>query len=396
MSGTVRDIEDLLRAAVKSRRVPGVVAAVADRSGVLDEWAFGLAGSSPAREMHVDSIFRIASMTKVVTSVAVLMLSEHGELDLDAPLARYLPGYRQPDVLTSFDTRTNEYQTRPAKSAITIRQLLTHTSGYGYWFLDESLRKLTKEVPELFNPPFLIAEPGQGFAYGTSTDVLGQVIPELTGQSLDEFFAQHIFEPLGMSDTSYRWPEALPRMTSVHARTTDGYVELPLEQRNVEARGGGGLFSTARDFLRLLEVFMHGGRAQGRPILSAASVAAMTRNQIGELFAPPQTTALPTRSNDFIFMDGSQKFGLGFMLETREQATGRRAGTLSWGGILNTYFWLDPSAALAGVLFTQISPFADPDCIDLYRRFERAVYDRIRPPRASTPVVAARSGRFGR
>lgn len=364
-------------AVLEQAAVPGLVAAVGDRHGVLYEAASGRASTAPRREMQTDAIVRIASMTKVVTSLAAMMLCEQHRISLDAPFADYVQAYRQPGVLVSFDKSTLTYRTREAASRITIRQLLTHTSGYGYWFLDEPLLKLTTGTPELFNPPFLMSEPGTRFAYSTSTDVLGLLVPELSGVSLAEFFRARIFAPLGMSDTGYALPQNSQRLVRLHAHRGNGYVELPLETEPPEPRGGGGLYSTARDYLKLLRLFMHGGLADGQRLLSEEGIAAMTRNQIGPLFAERQKTALPERANDFVFMDGSQQFGFGFMIETRDRASGRSAGTLSWAGIANTYFWLDPRAGIAAVLLMQTTPFSDPVCIELLGRFERAVYNAV-------------------
>jgi CubicO group peptidase (beta-lactamase class C family) len=366
-------VDALLRQAAETA-VPGVVAAVTDRHGLLYEAAFGRASSSPYRPMQTDSIVRIASMTKIVTSLAVMMLCEEQGISLDASLIDHLPGYRQPGVIESFDASSLAYRTREAATRISIRQLLSHTSGYGYWFLDERLLKLTTGTPELFNPPFLIAEPGAQFAYSTSTDVLGQLVAALAGVSLAEFFAARIFAPLAMPDTSFELPPDDTRLVSVHARRGAQFEELGHETIAPEPRGGGGLYSTAADYLKLLRLFMNGGETQGRRLLSQDGIAAMILNQIGPAFAERQRSALPERSNDFIFMDGSQKFGLGFMIETRDRAGGRAAGSLSWAGIANTYFWLDPCAGIAAVLLMQTTPFADPVCVDLLERFERSIY----------------------
>lgn len=372
-------IDAMLDEAVVAGRTPGVVAGVIGDDGVVYEAAFGRARTADDKPMQVDTIFRIASMTKPVTTLAVLMLCERGALALDAPLAEYLPGYRQPEVLERFDSVTGEYTTRPARRAITIRQLLSHTSGYGHWFLDPPLYRLTTGAPELFDPPFLMSEPGTQFAYSVSTDVLGQVVPAVTGLGLADFCAERIFAPLGLRDTGYALPADIGRLATLHARRGDAYEELPLERTAHDARGGGGLYSTAPDYLRLLRFFMNGGELDGVRLLSSAHVAEMMRNQIGALHAVRQTTALPERTNDFIFMDGTQKFGLGFMIETRDRATGRKTGSVSWAGIANTYFWIDPVSRLGAVLCMQTTPFADPVSIDIYRGFERAVYDaRVR------------------
>lgn len=327
--------------------------------------------------MRTDSVFRIASMTKLVTSVAVMMLLEERKLSVDQPFAELLPGYEQPGVLDAFDSRTREYRTLPASSSVTVRQLLTHTSGYGYWFLNGPLRSLKTGAPEKFRPPFLTAEPGRRFAYGISTDVLGQIVEPLSGLPLDRFFAERILEPLGMSDTGYAPPSDARRLASVHARAGAGFDAQPNETAGPSPHGGGGLYSTAEDYLALLRLFLNHGESSGRRLLARESIEAMVRNQIGELAADVQRTVAPDYSNDFIFMDGSQKFGFGVLVETRDQPTGRTAGSYGWGGIRNTYFWVDPSAGIAGVVMMQTSPFADPRCVELYRGIERAVYSSL-------------------
>ncbi len=298
-------------------------------------------------------------------------------VDLDTPFARYVPGYRQPEVVVEFDVETSGYTTRPAASEITVRQLLTHTSGYGYWFLDPRLRQLSGDAPDLMNPPFLTSEPGERFSYGTSTDVLGQIIEPVTGLAVEEFFADRICGPLGMTDTSFRLPADGARLASVFERSDTGFAELENERAGPQPRGGGGLYSTARDYVALLQMFLNEGEHAGQRLLSREAVAEITRNQIGELFAERQTTAFAERSNDFIFMDGTQKFGLGVTIETRDQPAGRPAGTYGWGGIFNTYFWVDPHARIAVTLMMQMRPFADPECVDFCRRFEGLVYSTL-------------------
>jgi len=353
---------------------PGIVGGLANRFGTLYLHATGLQSGAPRADMHIDSVFRIASMTKPVTSLAVLMLVEEGKVDLDAPLAEYVPGYRQPEVLRSFDKATKRYATSPAESRITVRQLLTHTGGYGYWFMDAPLLALTKGAPNLFDPPFLMYPPGRKFSYSTSTDVLGQIFAPVAGMPIETFFERRIFAPLGMRDTGYSPPGDLSRLVTVNARRRGAFVEQPNETRGNAPRGGGGLYSTAADYLRFLCLLLNGGELEGRRLLARELVDAMTHNQIGELYAERQVAALGERSNDFVFMDGSQKFGFGVMIETRDRPTGRAAGSYSWGGIYNTYFWVDPSADLTGVLLTQTLPFADPAVHGAYERFEKAAY----------------------
>jgi CubicO group peptidase (beta-lactamase class C family) len=368
-------LDALLASAVTDGVAPGVVAMVAGSRETLYAGAAGVRSRTTLEKMEANCVFRIASMTKLVTSLAVMMLVEEKRIDLDAPFVDYVPGYRQPEVLESFDPNTRRYTTRPADSAITVRQLLTHTSGYGYWFLHAPLLALTSGAPNLLDPPFLMYPPGQKFVYGSSTDVLGQIIAPVTGLTLEGFFAQRIFEPLGMVDTGFGIPADPARLVTRHMRRAAGFVEIENETAVVgAATGGTGLYSTAPDYLRLLQLFLGAGMLDGQRLLEPAGIAAITQNQIGDLKAERQEKALAERSNDFIFMDGSQRFGFGVLIETRDRPAGRAAGTFSWGGVFNTYFWVDPRADVGAVLLMQTSPFADPDSVALLESFERAVY----------------------
>jgi CubicO group peptidase (beta-lactamase class C family) len=310
-----------------------------------------------------------------VTSVAILILVDEGLVDLEAPLADYLPGFVQPDVLTVFDAATGAYTTRPASRPATIRELLSHSGGYGYWFLDEPLRVASGPDPDLFSPPFLIADPGTRFRYSTSSDVVGQLVLPVAGIPLDEFFEARIFAPLGMPDTGFRRPADPSRVAHVHRRTGTGFRQLSLEEQDNEVRGGGGLYSTAIDYLRLLRCLLQGGELEGRRILSSGAVAQISRNQIGSCMADMQRTALVDRSNDFVFMNGTQKFGFGVMIETERSPGKRSVGSYGWGGIVNTYFWADPERELAAVLMMQFAPFANRASIELLDEFETAVYE---------------------
>jgi methyl acetate hydrolase len=369
-------ISSVLAQFVDNRAVPGVLGVVTDVDRIVYTGAYGAAQRRNGIAMSSDTVFRIASMTKLVTSVAILMLVDEGSVELDAPLARYVPGFRQPEVLVSFDMRTKSYTTRPAQSEITVRQLLTHTSGYGYWFLDRHLFALTDPAAlDLLNAPFLIDEPGASFNYSTSTDVVGQLIEPVSGAPLERFLAQRVFRPLGMRNTSYTPPKDATRLASLFARSSDGVIELALETSGQAPRGGGGLYSTADDYCRLLRMILNRGMGHDGRLLSEGAWAQLTGNQIGDLRAPVQTSAFTERSNDFIFMNGTQKFGLGLALESRDQPGGRPIGSASWAGIYNTYFWIDFENEFAAALFMQVQPFADIHCVEVCRRFESAIYD---------------------
>lgn len=368
-------IDAVLERAVAERRIPGAVALVTDRRGVLFETAHGLASTRESRPMCTDTVFRIASMTKPLTSVAVLMLAEEGRLSLDDPLHLHLPGHEQPHVLDRFDEATGEYTVRSPKRAVTIRDLLTHTSGYGYWFLDREVLIEAKGRIEYFRAPFLMHDPGERFSYGIGTDVLGQIVEPLSGIPLERFFAERIFQPLGMTDSSFEPPTKPERLAGLHSLKDGAFEDAPNEARGEAPRGGGGLYSTAGDYSAFVRMLLNAGESdRGERLLEASSVAAMTGNQIGALYARTQRSAYPPRTLDFTFLDGTQKFGFNLMIETRSRPGRRSAGSWGWAGIVNTYFWGDPKAGIGVMLMMQLRPFCDPGCLGVLDEIERAVY----------------------
>lgn len=373
MPFATRDLDAVLDAATASGAVPGIVAAVTDRLGVLYRAASGVADVATGRPMRPDSVFRIASMTKLVTSLAVLQLRERGLVDLDAPFSKYVPGFRQPPVLRSFDFATNAFDATPAATPITVHQLLTHTSGYGYWFLNPELFALQGSTPS-YDHPFLVSEPGTRFQYGISTDILGQLIEPVTGLELERYFEAELLGPLGMRDTNYAGPANRDRLVAVHMQADGVFTAQRNEAQGQGARGGGGLYSTVTDYLALLRMLLNDGSAASRSIVSAATVAELAGDRIAPLRPERQTTAVPSRTADFTFMDGTQTFGYGVLTETRDRPGRRNAGSYGWAGILNTYYWVDPAAGIAAVLFMQMSPFCAPACVAVCDAFEAALY----------------------
>ncbi len=363
-------IDHSLATSVASRLNPGVVASVFSRDAILYS---GAAGGPPGRPLAVDDVFRIASMTKLVTSVAVLMLVDEGRVSLDATVADYVGDFVQPPVLRSFDAKTGEYTTRAASRDATLRELLSHSGGYGYWFLDEPLRVASGDSPNLFDPPFLMSDPGAAFAYSSSHDVAGLVIEAASGKPIERFFADRIFEPLGMQDTGFELPADPSRLVPIAKRNDGAFEWLENESRGPQARGGGGLYSTLADYGRLLAMLMHGGS----PLLRSASAAQISANQLGKLKAARQKTALPSRTNDFIFMDGTQTFGLGVMIETHDQPGRRARESFGWAGIFNSYFWIDPRTGVGAIILMQLQPFSDPGCVETLNRFESSVYANL-------------------
>jgi CubicO group peptidase (beta-lactamase class C family) len=373
------EIDALLRGAVESQRVPMAVAMIADARGVVYQHASG-AGS--------DAIFAIASMTKPVTSIAVMQLVEAGKVKLDEPAATYLPELGSVRVLDAGALR-------PPKSAVTVRQLLTHTAGFGYEFMNREIleRVSRKELPGMmaggdgFLKAPLLFDPGTRWMYGISTDWLGRLVERVSGRSLEAYFRERIFDPLGMPDSFFDVPPSRqPRLAPVFQRNADGTLTQQPRQPSRPSEffsGGGGLHSTAGDYMKLVRALMAGGRLEGRRILSAESVASMGRNQIGDLAIRPFSSLMPQLATDGATLPGAlDKFGLGFALNTKSVDTQRGTNTMSWVGIFNTFFWIDREKQVGAVLMSQMLPGLDAGPRKLLEDFDRAVYAwRARPGR---------------
>jgi methyl acetate hydrolase len=266
---------------------------------------------------------------------------------------------------------------------VTIRQLFTHTSGLGYGFTSPIVRDFKPREGEKYAAGPLLFEPGTQWIYGTSIDWIGKLVEKLSGKTLDEYFRERVFMPLGMNDTYYNVPESKQaRIVTVHHRP-DGRADAPpVEQPNTlplkpvtNFNGGGGEYSTANDYLRFERMILNGGTLDGVRILKADTVALMAQNHMGGVSVPAIKTAQPDRSMDFTFVnDGKDKWGLGFMITTNQVPGKRAPGSLSWGGIDNTYFWIDPTRGVAGVVMMQYLPFADTKALAIYDTFERGVY----------------------
>ncbi|HZM27770.1 MAG TPA: serine hydrolase domain-containing protein, partial [Gemmatimonadales bacterium] len=264
----------------------------------------------------------------------------------------------------------------------------THTSGLGYGFTSPTLRDFKPREGETYPAGPLLFEPGTQWIYGTSVDWLGRLVEKLSGKSLEEYFRERIFTPLKMPDTFYNVPETKQaRLVTVHRRP-DGRADAPLvEQPSQPPRpatsfnGGGGLSSTANDYMRFERMILNGGSLDGARILSSDSVALMGKDQIGDVGVAALKTAQPDLSMDFTFIDdGKDKWGLGFLRTTRQVPGKRSAGSLSWGGVYNTYFWIDPARGIAGVILMQFLPFADTKALAIYDAFERGVYQLADAP----------------
>jgi len=334
-----RQIDAVLRRAADTKEVPGVVAVAANDKGVIYEGAFGTRDLAKGPAMTVDTIFRLASMTKAVTSVAAMQLVEQGRLLLDQPIGGVLPELSAPQVLEGFDD-AGAPRLRPAKQPITLRHLLTHTTGFGYEVWDPGLIRYVKasgtpsgttgKLASLRLP--LVFDPGERWEYGINIDWVGRAVEAVSGLPLEVYFRQHIFVPLGMSDTDYVISSAQrSRLVGVHRRKEDGSLE-PIAPPDPPWRefwsGGGGLYSTGRDYLAFLQMLMHQGRFNGAQLLRPQTVALMGQNQIGDIRAGILKTAMPDRSNDVDFFPGMTcKWGLGYMITPQPGPNGRSAGS---------------------------------------------------------------------
>ncbi|MGE5202041.1 MAG: serine hydrolase domain-containing protein [Acidobacteriota bacterium] len=379
-------VDQVLRRAAESGEVPGVVAMAATREGPIYQAAFGRRALPNGPAMTADSVFWIASMTKAITSTAAMQLVESRKLELDAPIGKVLPELASPQVLEGFDA-AGAPRLRPAKRAITLRHLLTHTAGFGYdiWNPDLVRYQEIKGIPGIIScenaalTTPLSFDPGAKWDYGINIDWVGKAVEKVSGKSLGSYFQQNIFAPLGMRDTAFRLgAEQRSRLVGMHARQADGSLEpMPFEvpQSPEFQMGGGGLYGSAADYLAFQQVFLNEGTFNGAQVLKPETVRLMSRNAIGDLNVRLLKTAVPAYSNDAEFFPGMvKKWGIGFMINTEQVPGGRSAGSLTWAGLGNTYFWIDQKNGVAGVILTQLVPFADRKALDLYGKFETAIY----------------------
>jgi CubicO group peptidase (beta-lactamase class C family) len=378
-------LDKVLSDAVQGGIVAGVAAVVADRDGEL---YLGSAGSLIAGEdapVTPDTLFRIASMTKPIVTVAALQLVEAGRLRLDDEVASIVPAFAALQVLDGFDGETPVL--REPASAATVRQLLTHTSGCGYWFGNAELaryRELTG-LPDVLTSPLgafdapLIADPGTRWEYGISLDWTGRIVEAITGQDLGAYLAEHVLGPLGMLDTAFTpAPEARARLMTLHERTDGGGVAPRgldwLDTPEFHA-GGHGLYSTARDYGRFLRAILRGGELDGARVLSAETVEEAFSDQLHGLPLPDLIpTQAPWLIHDVEALPFRQTWGFGFQLMLEAIPGMRHEGSGFWSGILNTHFWIDRRSGVAGAVLTQLVPMFDAAMLDTLAAFEMAVY----------------------
>jgi methyl acetate hydrolase len=376
-------IDETLRSGIQRRKIPAVTAIVGGPNRITYQGAFGVRDDASGVKVAPDSIFAIASMTKAITSVAAMQLVEQGKLKLEEPVSKHLPELGTVQVLEGYDP-AGKPMLRPARTPVTLKHLLTHTSGLCYDTWSDEMQKYAKAggmrptgvaplVPLMF-------EPGARWQYGYGADWAGKLVETVSGLTLEQYFQRYIFEPLEMKDTSFILPaEKFERSVSRYDRQPDG--SLKQEPRELPApptafNGGGGLYSTAPDYLKFTQMILRRGRtANGAPVLQAKTVEQMSSNQIGSLSAGKLKTANPERSSDVDMQPGaSEKWGLGFLINTTPYPAGRSTGSLAWAGIWNTFYWIDPKRQLSAVIMMQFLPFVDKEAVGLLADFERAVY----------------------
>src|SRR5436305_2386626 len=379
-------IEQMLRQKTADKEIPGVVAMAANANEVIYQGAHGKRDLSKDDPMTLDSVFWIASMSKAITAAGAMQLVEQGKLSLDAPIGQVLPDLSAPQVLEGFDAN-GEPKLRPAKTAITLRHLMTHTAGFAYnMWNGEMVRYLERTgLPDItscknaaLNTP-LMTDPGTRWEYGTNIDFVGKAVEAVSGKRLDAYLRDHMFAPLGMADTGFKIGDCQrKRLVAMHARGEDGSlapIPFELEQEPEFHMGGGRLYGTAGDYIKFTQMILNNGRVNGNQLLRPETVALMQQNHIGELNMPKLTSHVAFATNDVDLYPGmDKKWGLSFMINTAKTPEGRSPGSLAWAGLANTYFWIDPSRDVTGVILMQLLPFVDKHCLEAFAGFERGVY----------------------
>lgn len=379
----LKRIDAVVQDYVNKGWIPGATTLIIRNGKVVYQKEFGFSDVESKSAMKKDAIFRIASQTKAITSTAVMMLYEEGKFLLDDPISKYIPAFKSPKVLEKFNEADSSYTSIPAKREITIRDLLTHTSGIGYASIGSKEAvaiyaknkipsgigtpnaKLAESINTLATLP-LMHQPGEKMTYGLNTDVLGYFVEVISGMNLSEFFQKRIFTPLGMNDTYFYLPEdKFNRLTTVYTEDKDKntikaiatYQDFPKQKGGFYA-GGAGLSASTIDYAKFLQMFLNGGEFNGNRILSPAIIRMMTSNQIGDLNM------------------GIKKFGLGFGLVTEKEASRLPVseGSFDWGGIFGTTYWADPQEGIVALIMTQKYPNSHPDLSD---KFKVLVYQAI-------------------
>ena len=379
-------VDSFLQSWVDKGNIPYAVSMVVHRGKTVHHQAYGWKDAGRQEPLATDAIFRIASQTKLATSIAVMMLYEQGKFLLEDPISRYIPAFADPQVLDSYDSATLEYETRPASRAITIRDLLTHTAGIPY---DHPLGKLSEfDIPFLASTDNMVLEdainrlatrplihdPGAQFTYGPNTDILGRLVEVVSGMTLAQFFQERIFVPLGMNDTYFYLPsDKTDRLVTLFSKdapeaslevsANETYQNFPHSGAQTYYLGGAGLVSTAADYAKLCQVILNGGVYQGTRLLNPLTVRLMVRNQI----------------EDLEVWDRRDKFGYGLMVFTPNSRYGDLApvGSVNWGGAYCSEYTIDFENDLVMQVYTNVMPFALYG--EFVRKYRVLVYQALLP-----------------
>jgi CubicO group peptidase (beta-lactamase class C family) len=380
--------DSLLQAAVDAGDVPGVVAMATNRQGLIYEGAFGTRQVGANVPMSLDTVVWIASMTKALTGAAAMQQVERGKLQLDTPAHKILPQLKESRVLTGFDA-DGQPMTRAPKRDVTLRHLLTHTSGHSYDIWNKQIGEYmkVKNVPGIIScqnaalTTPLVFDPGERWEYGTGIDFAGKMVEAVSGQKLGDYMRDNLLLPLGMDSSAFKITDDMrSRLSRMHARTPDGLVAIDFEipQAPEFEMGGGGMYSTVGDYLKFVQMMLNSGKGNGNQVLKPSTVALMSKNAMGKIRVTMLKPAGVGSSNDAEFFPGLPKgWGLSFMTNEAKAPTGRSAGSLAWAGLANSFYWIDQKKGVAGVLATQILPFADVKALPLFEGFETAVYHSL-------------------
>jgi methyl acetate hydrolase len=377
-------MKSTLDALLAASELPGVVATVLVDGDMVYQGATGVRALGGSEPMTIDTTLAIFSMTKAITGAAAMQLVERGKLDLDVPASKYLDFIGQLSVLDGFDG-DGQPVLRPRRGEVTLRNLLSHTSGYGYdiWNADMGaanaalgiapfgeLKKSALACPLMFDP-------GTAWEYGIGIDVVGLLVEAASGQTLGEYLNENFFGPLGMTSTGFA-PTAsmLARLATTHLRTPDGIIPfaLPAPPEPEFEMGGGGLVSTVGDYAKFAQMILDGGRSGNQQLLRGATVAEMSRNQLGDIALRVLKSASPAALDLDVLPGVNKGWGLSFLLNLDETPQGRSAGSLAWAGLASTYYWIDPTERVVGVWGAQLFPFGDATVMSEFEAFESAVY----------------------
>jgi CubicO group peptidase (beta-lactamase class C family) len=370
----LKRIDAFLQKSVDKKDIPGAVAIICRNGKIIYQKAFGSADNAANRAMKTDDIFRIASMSKAITATAVMMLWEEGLFQLDDPISKYIPEFKNPTLLTNFNPADSSYTTQPAGKEITIRHLLTHTSGVGYGVIDgdERFKAIYKKagIVDLFTTePVKIGDnikklaklplhhiPGDKFVYSEGLDVLGYFIEVISGMPFDVYLKTHIFDPLSMTDTYFYLPtEKASRLVKIQTKTNDNWtafgdgfydVDYPIKGAKTFFSGGAGLSSTAKDYATFLQMYLNNGELNGKRLLSRKTIEFMMLNQVGDLRGATAT----------------ESYNLAFGLITEKGVLKGGSGsenTFTWGGYFNTNYFADPKEKIIGVIMKQTQQIND-------------------------------------